>query len=116
MHRRRRHTPGQVLDQIGPRDFTPKTPEAADRLQELLSQWALPQQPLTAPLYVWYGGEDPFIDAAWTKAAVERSCAMGGVITIVFAPDRGHIPSDASTSWSSGWGPLRRKDRPVNDC
>ena len=104
-----------VLGQIGPRDFTPKTPEAADRLQELLSQWALPQQPLTAPLYVWYGGEDPFIDAAWTKEAVARSCAMGGVITIVFAPERGHLPPDVDELVK--WVGDRFEGRPpVNDC
>jgi Secretory lipase len=106
---------GEAVKQLGPRDFTPRTPEAADRLRELLQQWALPQKPLSAPLYVWYGGQDPFIDAAWTKAAIERTCAQGGVVTIRFDPNGGHNPPDAVELIK--WLNDRFKGLPAqNDC
>lgn len=104
-----------ALNQVGPRDFTPKTPEAASMLRDLIKQWALPQKPLTAPLYVWYGGKDPFIDAEWTADALKRSCALGGEITIVYEPEGGHNPPNAVelVSWLSD----RFEGKPVrNDC
>jgi fermentation-respiration switch protein FrsA (DUF1100 family) len=104
-----------AIKQVGPRDFTPKTPEAADRLRELLSQWALPQEPLSAPLYVWYGGKDPFIDAEWTKDAIARACAKGGVVTITYESDGGHNPPNAVELVK--WMTDRFEGKaPVNDC
>lgn len=104
-----------ALDQLGPRDFTPATPEAADRLRKLLAQWALPQRPLSAPLYVWYGGKDPFIDAAWTTAAIERACERGGEITIVYEPEGGHNPPSAVELVT--WLADRFEGKPaVDDC
>jgi hypothetical protein len=104
-----------AISQLGPRDFTPRTPEAADRLRALLQQWALPQKPLSAPLYVFYGGADPFIDAAWTKAAIERACQMGGVVTIDFDPNAGHNPPDALALIK--WMADRFDGKPArNDC
>lgn len=104
-----------ALQQVGPRDFTPRTPEAARRLRELLTQWALPQEKLSAPLYVWYGGKDPFIDAEWTAAALERACAMGGEITIDYEPEGGHNPPDATELVT--WMADRFEGKPArNDC
>lgn len=104
-----------AMEQVGPRDFTPKTPEAAEQLRTLLQQWALPQEPLSAPLYVWYGGEDPFIDGEWTTEALRRACALGGEITIDYVADGGHNPPDAVelVRWMSD----RFEGKPVrNDC
>ena len=71
-------------------DLAPSTPGAADRLRRYLADWALPQKPLSAPLYVWYGGTDTFIDASWTAGAIRRACAMGGRVVAVFEKDKGH--------------------------
>ncbi len=60
----------QAAHALGPLDLAPHTPAAADRLRAPLHRWALPQQRLSAPLYVWYGGADTFIDADWTSAAI----------------------------------------------
>jgi pimeloyl-ACP methyl ester carboxylesterase len=79
-------------EKLRPGDFAPHTAEAGDRLRTLLRLWALPQRPLSAPLYVWYGGKDPFIDAEWTAAAIRRACALGGIVTIKFDPNGGHNP------------------------
>jgi secretory lipase len=75
-------------------DFAPASPAAADRLTSVLQAWALPQQPLSAPLSVTYGGKDPLIDAQWITDAIHRACGLGGVITIAFDPSRGHEGAD----------------------
>ena len=104
-----------ALRDVGAGDFAPRTIAAGNRLREYLSRWALPQLPLTAPLYVFYGGKDPFIDAAWTKSALERACAMGGTITIKYDPNGGHNPTDALHLIR--WVVDRFDDEPVeNDC
>ena len=58
-------------------------------------QWALPQKALSAPLYAYYGGKDPFIDVAWVTAAVERRARWVASLTIVYAPHGGHNPAGA---------------------
>ncbi|MFV1363139.1 lipase family protein [Mycolicibacterium elephantis] len=104
-----------AIQRIGPREFTPKTPQAADRLRGLLEDWALPQKPLSAPLYVFYGGKDPFIDAEWTRSAIEEACALGGVVSIEFDPEAGHNPADAIQMLD--WIDDRFAGRPApNDC
>lgn len=101
--------------QLGQNDFAPRTPEAADRLRGLLEQWALPQKPLSAPLSVWYGGADTYVDADWTTAAIRRACALGGDITIEFAPDKGHSQVDVTGQLK--WLQDRFDGKPAaNDC
>ena len=73
---------------------------AADRLRRYLAEWALPQKRLSAPLYVWYGGTDTFIDASWTAGAIERACALGGPVVTVFEKDKGHGKSTRRTNFS----------------
>lgn len=99
---------GPLLDQrdaalraVQARDLAPSTPAAADRVRDRLRAWALPQGPLAAPLYVEHGGKDTFIDAAWTRSAVERQCADGGTVTYRMDPDRGHgdVPTEAALRW-----------------
>lgn len=104
-----------ALQRVGPKDLTPKTPEAAARLRGYLTDWALPQRPLSGPMYVYYGGRDPFIEADWTRAALQRACAMGGVIEIVFDPEGGHNPPNAERLVT--WLDDRFAGRPErNDC
>lgn len=79
-----------AADAVRPTDVAPSTSAAAERLRRYLAQWALPQQRLSAPLYVWYGGEDTFLDTSWTARAIERACAMGGAVVAVFDADKGH--------------------------
>jgi hypothetical protein len=110
-----RYARAEGVSALGPRDFVARTPEAAARLRGILQQWALPQKPLTAPLYVWYGGKDPFIDSAWIKSAIERACAMGGSVTVDFDPNGGHNPSNGLQLLA--WMGDRFQGKPVqNDC
>ncbi|MEH3157014.1 MAG: alpha/beta hydrolase [Gordonia paraffinivorans] len=96
-------------------DLAPSTPVAADRVRSRLRGWALPQGPLVAPLYVEHGGRDTFIDASWTRSAVERQCVDGGSVTYRMDPDRGHgdIPTDAALRWL---GERFGDDAPTNSC
>jgi pimeloyl-ACP methyl ester carboxylesterase len=80
----------QAINAIEPRDISARTPEAADRLRNYLAQWALPQQRLSAPLLVWYGGTDTFIDSPWTAGAIKRASALGGQVVVQFEADKGH--------------------------
>jgi hypothetical protein len=96
-------------------DFVPRTPEAADRLRTLLKQWALPQQPLAAPLSILYGGKDKLIDPQWTTDAIARACAVGGTIVWDLQPDKGHGNVDISTQFQ--WLADRFAGIPVqNEC
>jgi alpha-beta hydrolase superfamily lysophospholipase len=104
-----------AIQRLGPGEFTPHTPEAGERLRKLLSAWALPHKPLSAPLYVWYGGKDPFIDSEWTAAAIRRACALGGEVTISFDPEGGHNPANALKFIA--WLADRFAGKPApNDC
>jgi hypothetical protein len=80
----------QAINAIEPHDVAASTPEAADRLRDDLAQWALPQDRLSAPLLVWYGGTDTFIDAPWTAGAIQRACALGGIVVVQFEAGKGH--------------------------
>jgi hypothetical protein len=106
---------GEAIKRLGPNDFAPDTADAAIRLRDLLQHWSIPQKPLSAPLYVWYGGQDPFIDADWTKAGIQRACEMGGSITIDFDPNGGHNPVSGQTVLA--WIADRFAGKPAaNDC
>ncbi|MBJ7339081.1 lipase family protein [Mycolicibacterium sp.] len=85
-----------AIEKLTPKDFAPTTPEAAQRLRDLIGAYALPQRRLSAPLAVEYGGKDTFIDYPWTAAAIERACQLGGVLEWRFSPDKGHSEGDAA--------------------
>jgi acetyl esterase/lipase len=84
------HDRTAAVKQLRPEDFTPSTPQAARLLRDYLVKWALPQRKLSAPLYVEFGAKDTFIDPAWTTAAIERACALGGVVDWREDPNAGH--------------------------
>ena len=104
-----------AIAELRSEDTVPVDTAAADRLRALLRPWALPQQPLSAPLSVVYGDRDTFIDYEWTADAIARACAMGGVVDWTVAEGKGHgdIDITAQLAWVA--------DRfagtpPVNDC
>jgi pimeloyl-ACP methyl ester carboxylesterase len=106
---------GSVIKKLGPTDIGPQNPQAVDQLRALLTGWALPQKPLSAPLSVWYGAKDTFIDAEWTTAALKKACASGGVITIELDPNKGHSQADINKQLS--WVADRFAGKPpANDC
>jgi len=107
------HARETVIDQLGDDDIGPSTPQAADRLRGYLQAWALPQQQLAAPMSVVYGGADEYLDPAWTERAIDRACALGGVVTTDFQPDKGH--GDLDTGSRLDWLGQRFAGVPVTD-
>lgn len=109
------HDRTAAIKALGPDDFKPSTPQAADRLRDLLGRWALPQRRLTAPLYVEFGAKDTFIDPPWTLAAIRRACALGGVVDWHEDPDAGH--GDVDWGRALPWLEDRFEGKPViNEC
>lgn len=85
-----------VIYALPPGDLMPATPEAQQRLFDLLKGMALPQQPAAAPMLVIYAGLDTFIPPETTQAAIARACEMGDTVQVVFQPDKGHGDVDGS--------------------
>jgi len=95
--------------------LVPSSATAATRMRDQLQRWALPQEPLSAPMYVVYGSNDTLIDAQWTTDAIARACALGGTITWQLQPGKGHGDIDFSQALS--WIVDRFAGKPAtNDC
>jgi hypothetical protein len=84
-------------------------------MRQLLQRWALPQQALSAPLYVVYGTNDTLIDAQWTTDAIARACSLGGSIDWDLQAGKGH--GDIDFSAALAWIVDRFAGKPVtNEC
>jgi hypothetical protein len=106
---------GAAAEQVKASDYVPHTPQAADRLRTLLKQWALPQQRLSAPLSIVYGGHDAIIDPQWTTDAIARACALGGTLVWDLQQDKDHGNVDISPQFD--WLADRFAGKPVqNEC
>ena len=68
-----------------------------------------PQQPLSAPLSVAYGGKDTLVDAQWTTDAIARACALGGSIVWDLQADKGHGDVDIGPQFAVGGRSFRRE-------
>jgi hypothetical protein len=87
---------------MSPADLTPASPEAQQRLYDLLKSMALPLQRASAPMLVVYSGKDTFIQPEWTRNAIERACELGDTIQSVFQADKEHGdlgPGDLLVRW-----------------
>ena len=98
---------------VAPGDLAPATPAAAARLRGYLQAWAVPQKPLTAPLFVVYAGRDASIDAQWTRDAIARACTTGGDVQWQLQPEADHntVGYDAGLAWLAD----RFAGRPAGD-
>ena len=104
-----------AVNALQPADLAPATPAAAEQMRKLIEAWALPQQRLSAPLSVAYGGQDTFIDAQWTTDAIARACALGGTVQWQLQQDKGHGDVDIASQFT--WIADRFAGKPVeNDC
>src|SRR5258708_38781469 len=61
----------ELLDQLTPADLVPATPKAQQRLLDLLTAMALPQQPASAPMLIIYAGQDVYVPPQATRRAIE---------------------------------------------
>lgn len=104
-----------ALKQVTATDVRPASQASADQLRTLLSAWALPQRPLSAPLSVVYGGADTLIDPAWTTDAIAKACALGGNVVWDLQPSKGH--GDVDVTNQLVWIADRFEGKPaVNEC
>lgn len=100
---------------LAPNDIKPATGEAASRLREPLARWALPKEPLSAPMYVVYGSADTLVDAQWTTDAIARACRLGGTVEWDLQSGKGHGDIDFGEALT--WIVERFAGRPVvNEC
>jgi pimeloyl-ACP methyl ester carboxylesterase len=100
---------------VAPADVAPNSLVAATRMRQRLQRWALPQQALSAPLYVVYGSNDTLIDAQWTTDAIARACSLGGPIAWDLQPGKGHGDIDFGPALL--WIADRFAGKPVtNEC
>jgi hypothetical protein len=100
---------------LAPTDIKPATGEAAARLREPLARWALPHEPLSAPMYVVYGSSDTLVDAQWTTDAIARACALGGTVEWDLQAGKGHGDIDFGDALT--WIVERFAGSPVvNEC
>jgi len=104
-----------VARDFQPADLSPSDSVAADRLRTLLEDWALPQRPLVAPLFVLYGDDDPYIDPQWTKNAIARACSWKG--TVVWRLEQGKGHEDLDLGGQAQWVADRFAGKPlINQC
>ncbi|OKH77945.1 hypothetical protein EB75_28750, partial [Mycobacterium sp. ST-F2] len=90
-----------ILSDLPASSLVPSSPEAVTRLTDILASMALPQQKAAAPMLVLYGGKDTYINSEWTRAAIQRACAMGTIIESDFQEGKGHgdVDSSAYLEW-----------------
>jgi fermentation-respiration switch protein FrsA (DUF1100 family) len=65
-------------------------PHAVELLQDALRRIALPQAPLSAPMLVVTGLDDPLVPAPWVSGAVADACRVGGQIDFLEVRGAGH--------------------------
>jgi dienelactone hydrolase len=81
---------GQLAGRLSAADAKPSSPDAADRLEQRLAAYALPQQPTRVPILVVYGGSDDTVAPEWTEVAMGRACALGDTVQRVRMDGQGH--------------------------
>src|SRR6201991_2133436 len=79
-----------LASKFNPADAKPSSAAAAERLRELLTSYALPQQPTKIPLLAIYGGADQTVPPEWTEVAMGRACARGDTILRIRMEGQGH--------------------------
>jgi hypothetical protein len=105
----------RASEELRAEEIAPATPAAADRLRDYMRAWAVPKGPLSAPLYVVFGGRDTHIDQQWVTDAIARACAFGGIVDSEFQPGGEH--NNIQITKSLAWIHDRFEGKPaVNQC
>jgi pimeloyl-ACP methyl ester carboxylesterase len=105
----------QLADQIGADDLRPANPAAVDTLRGFLQKSSLAQWRAAAPMWVIYGGRDPFTPVRWTERTLERACGYGDAIRIEKLPDI--RPDTIDLGRAIPWIKERFDGKaPVDDC
>ena len=99
--------------QVTADDVKPDTQQDANMLRDMLRAQALPKRPLTAPLLVINGLDDPLVLPVWVSTAIARSCRLGGQIAHYPVPDGGHSNLLADQKFVEDWAADRFADKPA---
>jgi Secretory lipase len=99
--------------QLTPGDLRPDSQEDTDYLRDILRTWAMPQRPLAAPMLVINGLEDQVVLPVWVTTAIDRSCALGGVVEHYAVADGGHFNLQADQKFVEEWARDRFAGKPA---
>ena len=97
-------------------DSQPVSEAAADKLEQLLSDYAMPQRPASGPMLVITGADDQTIRAQWVRSAVEKACGMGDVVEFIVRPGEGHGNLNGGPRLSQWLTERLKGTPPVDNC
>jgi pimeloyl-ACP methyl ester carboxylesterase len=104
-----------AVKEIRSEELKPATHAATLKLRDLLEEMAVPRRKADAPMLVIYAGKDEYINAKWTKKAIEDACRLGSKIDVEYQADKSHGTFDHSNIL--GWLRDRLDGKPIrNDC
>jgi pimeloyl-ACP methyl ester carboxylesterase len=104
-----------IAKSASPANYRPASPEAANRLRDLLGKNSLPRFRTEAPMLVAYGDKDPFLNSTWTAEGVRQGCALGDHLDVHVMAGEGHTLPISSTA--TKWLAARLAGQPaVNSC
>ncbi|MDP9636284.1 hypothetical protein CH281_23985 [Rhodococcus sp. 06-221-2] len=89
-------TKERAVSEMAPTEFAPRSPEAEQKLFDLIGRYTLPQVRTTVPMFVAYGARDDIVLPQWTADAVRAACALGDRVVAQEQPEQGHNVSDDS--------------------
>lgn len=105
-----------VVGELTAADSEPVSPEATGKLADLLSGYAIPQRPATAPMLVITGADDETVRAQWVRSAVEKSCGMGDVVEFIVRPNEGHTNLNGGPRLSAWLTERMAGAPPIDSC
>lgn len=109
------HRANVAARNIGAFDLAPSSPTAARRLRDLVSGYAVTDQPLSAPMSVLFGTDGALTEPRWSSEAINSACLSGGTVAWYtrFAP----APRGADSRDEIAWLTDRFAGRATaNDC
>jgi Secretory lipase len=106
----------EAAAQLREADSQPVSEAAADKLEQILSDYALPQRPASGPMLVITGADDQTIRAPWVRSAVEKACGMGDVVEFIVRPGEGHGNLNGGPRLSQWLTERLKGTPPVDTC
>ena len=97
-------------------DSQPVSDGAADKLEQVLSEYSLPQRPASGPMLVITGADDQTVRAPWVRSAVEKACGMGDIVEFIVRPGEGHGNLNGGPRLSQWLTERLKGTPPVDNC
>ena len=103
-------------DQLRQTDSQPVSKQAADNLERIFAEYAMPQRPATGPMLVITGADDQTVRPQWVRAAVQNACGMGDVIEFIERPNEGHANLNGGPRLSQWLDERLAGAQPIDTC